>query len=431
MKKSRIILKTLLVLVLAVILLTMSISGPTFSWFERPKSKEGGALALPVPYGDTDPNGAALSMKAYDGTDLTMESYVSTDDVTFSETAADPATSGNLAPGHRNYYNTKITNNGATEQRVSLFLKNFTPGGEPGANICVGVNNPIKAFKNYSRYGQVIPPATKNKKSGSVKRVYFEPVGRVPGGDNYDEHRNTWGGGTYYVKSGNNVDSNVESSEVMTQIGTSGIYYADIPAGHNQLYFSVVAVPQNYQRTQTFTNLNGDGLSMTQSLLFYTNGNYTDYNNAWAGKENVVGESFAQYYNSVSMSVGQTIEAGLTQNSDYGGNSIAYSSSDTSIFSVDNTGKITANAAGSGTLTYTVTSAKGETATATANVVVHSYSSSSTTITNAPIVTNLLVPSGSTVEVWWFIQNGDYDRDGNALSTSNATYSHNGIFFSV
>ena len=45
MKKSRIILKTLLVLVLAVILLTMSISGPTFSWFERPKSKEGGALA--------------------------------------------------------------------------------------------------------------------------------------------------------------------------------------------------------------------------------------------------------------------------------------------------------------------------------------------------------------------------------------------------
>ena len=431
MKKSRVILKTLLVMALAVVLLTMSISGPTFSWFERPRSKEGGALALPVPYGDTDPNGNALSMKAYDGTDLTMESFVSTDDVSFSETPADPATSGSLDPGHRNYYNTRITNNGATAQRVSLFLKNFTPGGEPGANICVGVNNPIKAFKNYSQYDQVIPPATKNKKNGSVKRVYFEPVGRVPGGNNYDGHRNTWGSGTYYVKSGNNVDSNVESSVIMSATGTSGVYYADIPSGHNQLYFSVDPVPQNYQRTQTFTNLNGDGLSMTQSLLFYTNGNYTDYNNAWAGKETVVGASFAQYYNSVSMSVGQTIEVGLTQNTDYGGNSVTYSSSDSSCFSVDITGKITANSAGSGTLTYTVTSAKGETATATANVVVHSYNTSSTTITNAPIVTNLLVESGDTVEVWWFIQNGDYDRFGNFSSSGTGSYSHNGIFFSV
>lgn len=434
MKKSRTALKTVVVLALAVILIVLCVSAPTFAWFERPKSKTGGSLSLNIPYGDKDANGNTLSMKAYDGKDLTMETFLSTDDaISFSETPAPPATNvSGLQPGHRNYYKTEITNSGSTEQKVALFIKNFHPTISATTNICVGVNYPIKAFKNYSTYNQVIPPATKNAVSNTVKRVYFEPIGRVPSGNNYDAHRTTWGGTTFYVKSGSNVDSNVQSNVQMTRIGTSGYYYADIPVGHNQLYFSTVNNPANYQRTQTFTNLNGDGLSQLQSLLFYTNGTYTDYNNAWAGKENVNGACFVKYFNSVSISVGQTISVALTSGTDYCGSSISYSSSNTGIFTVSNSGSnkgtITAVAEGSATLTYTITSSKGETATKTANVVVHGFDANSTTITNAPIVTNLTVPANGKTEVWWFIQNGD---DEYFESTADASYTLEGIFLSV
>ena len=85
-------------------------------------------------------------------------------------------------------------------------------------------------------------------------------------------------------------------------------------------------------------------------------------------------------------------------------------------------------AEGSATLTYTITSSKGETATKTANVVVHGFDANSTTITNAPIVTNLTVPANGKTEVWWFIQNGD---DEYFESTADASYTLDGIFLSV
>ena len=435
MRKSTKALKALVISALGVLLLTLSVSSP-FAWFNRPQSKTGGSLSLSIPYGDKDPNGNDIPMKAYDGKNLTMATYLSTDDaISFSETAADPATNvTGLQPNKRYYYKTEITNTGATEQKVSLYLKNFTPGTQSGTNVCVGVNYPIKAFKNYTMYDQTIPPATKNRKNGTVKRVYFEPTNRIPSGNNYDGTRSNWANKTYYVVSGTastDIDSNRGSNATYTQMHsttTSGVYYADIPLDHNKLYFVVQNWTEDYQRTQTFTNLNGDGLTQVQSLIFYLNGTYNDFNNVWAGKENVTGACFAGYYNSISLSVGQTIDAGLVLHSDYGGQSISYTSSNTSKFTVSTNGTITAVAAGSGTLTYTITSSKGDTVSKTANVVVHGYDVSSTTIANAPIVTNLSVPANGKTEVWWFIQNGDEEY---FESTANASYTHEGLFLSV
>lgn len=432
MKKSKLLLKTALVTGLTGVLITASVSSTTFSWFNRPNSLSGKSVYLNVPYGDKDANGSALSMKGYDGSNLTMETFLSTDDaISFSDEAKAPDQSvTGLAPNKRLYYNTVITNKGSTDQRISLYIKNFKPAAVNGTNVCVGVNYPIKAFKNYSLYDQTIPPASKTSASGTVKRVYFEPYGKVPSGNAYDTHRDNWNDGTYYVKSGNNVDSNVESSIKMTRCtSTSTVWYADIPSGHNQLYFSYMPVPENYQRTQTFSNLNGDGLSTSKSLLFYTNGSYTgDYNNAWAGKEDVGGACFGTYYSSISLSIGQTINIALTKNVDYAGGTITYSSSSTSIFTVSTAGVITPKAAGTANLTYTITSDKGDKITKTVKVTVHSYSASSPTITNAPIVTNLLIPANSQESVWWFIQNGD---DRYAKSTANASYTHDGIFLGV
>lgn len=441
MKKSKTVKRVVLVAGLAAVLTAMSVSQPTFSWFNRPQSEKGGSLSLNIPYGDTDPLNNALSMKAYDGKDLTMETFLSTDDaITFSEDASAPATNvTGLEPGKRMYYKTTITNTGDTDQRVSLYLKNFTPAAINGTNVCVGVNKPIKAFKNYSMYEQTIPPATKNRTTNDKKRVYFNAIGRVGNDSKFNEHKATWGASSakpYYVCSGaanTDIDSNKGSAGIHTAMtvtpNESNVYYADIDANHNKLYFTVKDWNGvNYKRTQTFTNLNGDGLSQVQSLLFYTNGTYTDMNNAWAGKENITGASFASYYNSASLSVGQTLDLSLASGIDYGGQSIAYSSGDTNIFTVTDEGVVTAKGAGTANLTYTVTSSMGDTIQRTAKIVVHSYNVSSTTITNAPVVTNLLVKAHSSEEVWWFIQNGD---DEYANSSADAAYTHDGLFLSV
>ena len=473
MKKSKIISRKLLVLILAVILLVCCISTSTFSWFTRPLSNpaaQGRALNFTIP--DSSfyyPNGSVVTTaapKVYDGHGVSMSTYVSNDDgVSFSTETVNPARTtqepGSLGVNpydadhpenisNRIYYKTELVNNTTTPQNVSLYIKNFKPGGTAGTNVCVGVNVPIKAFKNYSRYGVTIPSPTTNKTNGSTKRVYFNPVGRVPSGSAYDEHRQTWNVSTFYVKTGSNVDNNVESSVQMTQCANNSEYwYADIPSGHNQLYFSVTVVPDDYQRTQTFSNLSGDGLSMTQSLMFYTNGRYTDYNNAWAGKEYCTGANIASYYNyfTIASVSGQTVSAALDSSQYQSNSGISYSSSDSGVFAVSNSGAnagtITpvANLAATttATLTYTVTSQYGDTKEATATVQVKAIENSTATIKNAPIVTNLLIPA-ATVEnkingdksnvqdVYWFIQNGD---EMYGAATANATYTLDGIYLGV
>lgn len=444
MKKSKILSKTILVVVLSVLLIALSVSTPTFSWFTRPQSSTGGSVSLSVPYGDKDPNGSALSMIAYDGSGVTMKHFVSTDEgVTFSPLTTIPP-SGSLAKNKRVYYRTEITNGSTTPQNVSLYLKNFKPSGT-GVNVCVGVNRPIKAFKNYTLYDQVIPPASNTKTTGTTMRVYFD-VNRIQSGNAYNTVRNAWSGKNYYVCSGSSstdIDSNSGSAGTYTAMvatGTSGVYYADIPYTHNKLYITVQDWGgTDYKRTQTFTDLAGDGLSRSSSILLFINGSQNDYKNAWAGRENVDGASFASWYSSASLAVGQEISIALSS-SDYCAKTLTYNSSSPSVASVSDSGIITAVGAGTTTITYTATSAKDDKKTVTCTVRVQAISASNTTIKNAPIVTNLLIPAAKTAntenadksnveEVYWFIMNGDpmYPYS----TTGTASYSHSGVYLGL
>lgn len=443
MKSNKLRLKAVLVAMLAVVLTVVCVSATTFSWFDpRPNSEEGNALSLAVPFGDKAPGveNETLPMMAYDGSSITMKTYLSTDDaIHFDDNDAPPATEGTLEKQKRNYYKTEITNGGTTDQRVSLYIKNFKPGGEPGVNICVGTNKPVKSFRNYSQYDVVIPSPAGSKAKGTTKRVYFDPLGSVPA-KGYDAHRTTWGESDFWVRSGSNVDSGTFTEVKMIETNKSGVYYADIPVDDNQLYICCANSDlHDYQRTQTFTKLNGDGLSSTNSLLFYTNGTYTDYNNAWAGKKSTEGASFGNYFSSVSLYYGanpaQSISVGLTQGSgkDYCGTSISYEAKDyasAEIFSVDSSGVITPKKAGKGTLLCTVTSdsEKEDTAVQEVEVNVIAAPTSTTTIKNAPIVTNLLIEKGKTESVWWFIQNGD---DSYAVSSGTGTYELAGIYIGL
>lgn len=139
MKRKSNLLKLLLIMVLAIAIVAFAVGSPTFSWFQRPISATGKSLDYGISAGD--------NITAYDGSSVTMQTYVSNDDgITFSSTAADPATSGTLTPASRVYYKTVLTNSNKTkEQNVSLYIRNLVTG--TSGQCCVGTYVPVKSFK--------------------------------------------------------------------------------------------------------------------------------------------------------------------------------------------------------------------------------------------------------------------------------------------
>lgn len=233
------------------------------------------------------------------------------------------------------------------------------------------------------------------------------------------------------------VDSNGDYA-YFTQLGTdlfvSSVWYADIPANHNELFIAVENWKQSYQRTQTFTNLQGDGLSQQQSLFFNLNGTYTGYKNAYSTVGKVGGDdtgaNISEYYSSAQLGAGESIDLGL-DSSQYSG-TISYSipSEQQQYATVSENGVVTAanNLTKTQTveLTYTATSQYDDTVKLTCAVTINVYPSEDNLIANAPIVTNFLIP-GSTEnnenvkEVYWFIQNGD-EMYGTATSDANISF---------
>ena len=461
MKNRKLTAKKILVVVLAVILFIICISSSTFSWFKtRPNSNSGGKLSLTLPLQE---GGINAELKSYDGSGVTMNTYVSRDDgITFDSTAAAPATSGTLgttSPSNRIYYKTEIINGKTTPQNVSLYIKNFATGGQANANVCVGTNEPVKSFKNYSLMGVTIPSPTKVTANATTKRIYFKPVSEVPSGNKYDGHRTNWSPPSgidptdpyYYVRSGNNGSYSNSTRFYRCTESSDNVWYADIPWGDNQLYISVTADGSvDYQRTQNFTDLYGDGLSTSQSLCFYTNGSYTDYNNAWAGKYTCTGANVATFYNNITISNvnGQEVSVALdntTTPPQYTSQAaIKYYSSDQSIFTInEDTGVITPVGAGNAYVVYRVTSDYGESrdfgSDTTTKVTVNNVNTSTATIKSAPIVTNLMLSAAtnegqvntdkSNVQtVYWFIQNGDPMY---GMATANGTYTLDGIYLGL
>lgn len=452
MKKASILLKTALVFVLAFAIVILSLGVPTFSWFTRPQSQSGNSLEYTIP--------AAEAPIAYDGhgsstgntsSRVTMTTYISNDDgISFSDDQTPPApvdfntasnrqkTLGTASPDNRVYYKTILTNTSEDDQNVSLYVKNFNTGST--GEVCIGVNVPIKAFKNYTHYGVIKPSPSKLEAPGEgTKRVYFEPT-------NHSEHTENWDGGHYYVyycSSSEDLNNtrHYNDHEMYPCSGVPGMYYDDIPADANQLFFCVKDWDQDYQRTQNFTNLTGDGLSKSQSLLFKLNGNYTGYNNAWCSVEHITGANLLSYYSTAHIPVGDSYDMGL-DTSKYTGE-ISYSiSSGSSYASVNSDGRVTVSSANPANtpikLKYTVSSSFGDVYEKECTITTKNYAGQNNTIPNAPIVTNLLIPGTSkntdsepnknVQEVYWFIQNGD-EMYGPA--TENASIRFDAVYLGV
>lgn len=396
MKKSKII----VVSVLAVILCIMCVTTSTFSWFTRPQTKKGDSLGWSINY-DTSV-GSGVTMKTYASADG-GNTYDETAEITsFSNTTG-------LGAGDRIYYRTDITNNGDSPQSVSLYLSKLTLPESTQGSFCMGVNSPLKTYKNYSLGGGSSTTDISSKKASKSKmRIYFQPKSST-----MSEPDDNWKGKNYYVCYG--VSASPSSYLALTQIGTTGTYYADIPSNATQLFFSVQDWKESYQKTQTFTDIKSDGQSQTQSLVFYLNGTYDSSanNNAQANKSKVNGANIVNYYSTISIPAKKTFPAGLVSGTEYIGGKIEYVSSNSAVFTVDTSGNITAVAEGTATLTTKITGAGfSDTISVETSVTVTKAATVNTDgITDVPIVTNLKVNGVSDVgeatteSIYWYIKN--------------------------
>ncbi len=396
-------LKIIIVSLLAVILCIMCVTTSTFSWFTRPQSNNGDGFSLGFNY------------EISTGRDVTMRTYASNDDgKTYVETDEinNFSNADGLAAGKRICYRTDLINSGKAAQSVSLYLSKLTMPDGANGSFYLGVNNPLKTYKQYPKITNLgsSGSTTYTKASNNKMRIYFQPKNSTK-----TEPDVNWKDKNYYVCYG--INSYPSTYLALKQINSSGTYYADIPSVATQLFFSVQDWTESYQRTQTFTNIKSDGQSQTQSLVFYLNGTYDSNvnNNAQADKSIVTGAYIANYYSTINIPVGSTFNASLNSSTDYAGN-IKYShdASNSSIFTAnETTGEIEAKDVGPSTLYTKVVGQYGDTfeVQTTVNVVAANPDVVDTGSTDIPIVTNVKVGGRSeenkpgVVSVYWFIKN--------------------------
>lgn len=391
MKKSKLV----LVSVLALALCFMCLTSMTFSWFNRPQTQKGDSLGWDIDYEISV--GSGVSMVTYESTDGGVNYNEDSPVTEFSNSAG-------IAPGERKWYRTDIINNGASAQSVSLYLSKLSLTPDAEGSFYLGVNAPLKTYKNYFDEGSFVTAS--EKAARSTMRVYFQPKS-----GSMSQPDNNWINRNYYVCYG--VDSAPSNYLALSQTPTSGTYYADIPANATQLFFSVQDWKHSYQRTQTFTDLKSDGQSDVSSLVFYLDGTYDKtYDNAWAQKVKVTeGANVVNYYNSITLPAEESFDASLVAGTDYIGNSITYTSENNSIFTVDSaSGTISAKTQGEAKLITEVKGTFNDTVRVETTVKVGKAVSKAVTA-DVPIVTNFRVngindEGEATVEsIYWFIKN--------------------------
>lgn len=416
MKKSKVI----LAIVLAVIFVMICVNVPTFSWFSRGHNLIGEKMMLGESNSVTN-----NSFTAYNGYNVSMATYASDDGVTYGTSSTSNFSGSGLLYNRRKYFCTTITNSAGTAQNVSLYAKTLSIPTSSNGTLALGVNGPTRSYRDYS---ELANPSSDSERD--MMRIYFAKDNNVSG----------WNGTEFYICW--NEDSRTTQSTLgnkgqngtytkLTWVGdnnngNSNRYYADIPITATHAFFCVENWGTNnngqenwWQRSQELYNLASDGQTKTQSVI-YTITNTNTGGNATVTHSNVSGQGGAcinHYYNTIFAATGTTFDAALTNTtnipvrSGYSKNftgTLHYYSGNTSIFTVnESSGVITPVAAGSATL-YTK-SVGYYTDTQQVETTVTVTSAANYVFYDVPIVRNVLIPAGETVDVYWYVINNSAD----------------------
>lgn len=339
--------------------------------------------------------------------DTTISTYSGTKgkegNITYS---SDSLTSfDNVASGNISYYKTTITNSAASDTRVGLYLNNMS-----NTKAYVGTSSPVWNEKNY------VGSPQRQMVSTGIIRVYFQPKDWASKNGKY-----------YAFCCTTNGKVQTYSSELILCSDYKGehkTYYADIPDNSEELFFSRIDnfKAGNDDRTQaivgnenhTAAGVTVSGFSKlwkeeTQCIVYYTDGDKSNtvygnsYNNmlAKSGKLNGDGSKGAcvkKYSESVSLSKNATVSIVLGSG-DYTGNTVTYKSNNANIAAVDSSGKITAKGTGNTSITTTVTGNYQDKYEVYTNVSVYASGEA------VPVVQNVKIPAGQSVDICWYIKN--------------------------
>lgn len=390
MKKSKI----LIVAVLALLLCFVCVTTSTFSWFTRPQTKKGDSLGWNINYDISVGNG------------ISMATYSSTDDgKTYGDTPVTAFSNTGISAGSRVCYRTDIKNSGASAQSVSLYLSELTFAEGATGNFYLGVNSPLKTYKNYHDDG-----TQSDEKVGSIvnkKNIYVGfNTNQTYTPTNYQVH---WWDSS---DSSYNGDSNVNAYFRPNKTGdyansTYNMTYATIPWNSNSV---ILHQGGTYYGSDNTDIVNNNTIIMWQKDAANFDATYEKSDTA-AG--------INTFYSTANISVGSTISIAAE-----GQATLSYSSSDSTVASVDSSGNVKGLKAGSTTITVTSTGIYGDKITSDCLVTVKPAESN--VKTDVPIVTNVKVPENTVdngdgvVSVYWYIKNDT--ASGNLAYTINSVY---------
>lgn len=411
MKKS----KFAIVIALGLVLCLLCGVTTTFSWFSRPREESGNSLRWSGQYKIS--NGQNISIKTVESSD---------DGTTFGENEVTNF-GGSLEAGKRKYFCTEISNSGNAEQNVSLFIKGLETSGTASASgLYVGVNKPLKTYRSYNDI--VGSNSTYTKTTLDKYRIYFNANGVQSWNDSdtttkirysrEDKDNPSW------------TTDVINMTYVKYDVDGHKILYADIPITAKRIQIYVNDSPSRANATPCIRVASYcPNISPTNCYVFtLRTGVENGYHNCDTrsfDKPLTDCANFINCYNSISIPLGSTFKAGLVAGTDYIGNSISYSSSLNSVFTVDKNGVITPVAEGTAKLTTTIKGgAYGDTYSVTTEINVTSPSTDSI---DTPIVTNLEIKptaaDGPTVsKVYWYIKNE---------SSSTITYTLDDVYISL
>lgn len=405
MKTSKILLKILVVLVLAIALLIPS----TFSWYDHNGNLSGREMSysrtnLPVSAG-----AVAIETKKFRMADSTKVYY---DQKGNKEYARDeqgvelPAvTNDSIAASNVQYYGTTITNTGKAPAYVNLYLNSFTNS----TTAYIGSLQPSLTHKGLS--------STVHLTNKNFVRVYFQ----IKNTNSWNaESANTYL--VYKTKSGDSgyrtVDGNINLSNDEDEIlQNQATMYFDLPKDTTEFFFATDAHNSGFNtetktttiswyRTKTITNVQAEtGYYLTGAV------DDTTWNAQYATFKIPGGISVKTAFDTLTINNGQHAYVTLNEGTNYTGKNATYAVTSGSGITVDaNTGLVTASGlSADAIITTTITGSLGDSTTITTGV------SNPSTVPATPIALNVKVPAGTyegdvckepgKTEVVWYIQN--------------------------
>lgn len=406
-----------LILVIALAALTLLSCAPaTFSWYSYNDPAEGTRLTLAQ-------DNLPVSVKSAANT----VSYVTHIADEKGEATSSTATSISVSPAEKvKYYKTTFTNNGANDVMVDLETTNMPNN----ADFYIGTLSPTLNEKAYASR------AVRTKVSDNTVRVYFKTH------NSFNPYWTHYTGDSATVTFNSNMtnDFNIAykvsgeaneqfkklkrcpstgSSGNNTNVNSNWVFYYDLPSNVDYFFF----FNHWYFKSDTNKEWNRtiDITELSSGRVYYLTGGSID--GKWKEyKVTAIDDTLVavnEYYKSVRMSTGTGVftdialhKTGDDENfiPEYYGNSIAYSSSNTSVAAVNKEGIITPGISGTATITTTITGRYGDTRTVQTAVEIPEN------IAQVPIIKNVRVPAGESVDVDWYALN----KSTSATMTTNA-----------